>query len=216
MQRINIEFEWVRFADYGVKLRPPAPEFAPGSSLVAEATARVLIPLGPEEAALKTKPLELFPELYLELAEAKPTEEGHKEFALKYGLLTDPYEDYTYEWPRLVTNMQNLVKMVANENWDVRDGRYVPYDLPMKVTLRFGPNNNRSTGMSLGIVPANLYQALILQCVSNRATGAEVRPCKACGALFEIGRPSGHRSNRAFCSDRCRFEFNHRNRGKTR
>jgi hypothetical protein len=214
MQGINIEFEWVRFADYRIELRPAAPELTRGS-LFADARAKLLVALGPPEAALKTKPLELFPDLYLELAKATPTEEGHKEFANKYGLLTDPYEDHTYEWPRLVANMQSIVAMVANrKDWPIKDGRYAPYDLPMKLALLLRPNINSSTGMSISIVPTNLYQALILQCVSNCANGAEVRSCRACGTLFEIGRPSGHRSNRAFCSDRCRFEFNHRNRGK--
>jgi hypothetical protein len=210
MQGMRIEFEWTRFADYGVEVRPGTP-----GSLLTEGSRELLAALGPPEAALKTRPLELSADLYLELAKAKPTLEGHKEFAKRYGLLTDQQRDYVYEWPKLVENMRDLVTMVTNkEYWDVRGGSYVPYELPIKVALRFGPSSEDGSGMALSIVPTNLYNALVLQCVSNRATGAEVRSCKACGGLFEIGGSSGHRSNREFCSDKCRFTFNHRSRRK--
>ena len=210
MQGIRIEFEWAQFADYGVEVRPGRP-----GSLLTEAGSKLLVALGPPEAALKTSPLKSFPELYLELAKAKPTLAGHKEFAKKYGLLTDQQRDYIYEWPQLVENMSNLVTLVTNkERWDIQNGSYVPYELPVKTALRFGPTSEAGSGMALSIVPANLYTALVLQCVSNRALGAEVRSCRHCGALFEIGGLSGHRSNREFCSDKCRFTFNHRSRGK--
>lgn len=210
MQGIRIEFEWARFADYGVEVRPGRP-----GSVLSEVSTKMLVALGPPEAALKTRPLELSSDLYLELAKAKPTLAGHKEFANRYGLLIDQQRDYIYQWPELVENMRNLVAMLTNkEYWDIRDGSYVPYELPIKFALRFGPTSEDGNGMALSIVPANLYNALVLQCVSNRATGAEVHSCKACGALFEIGGSSGHRSNREFCSDKCRFTFNHRSRRK--
>lgn len=207
MQGIRIEFEWAQFADYGVEVRPGR-----RGSLLTEEGSKLLVALG---RPLKTRPLKLFPELYLELAKAKPTLAGHKEFAKKYGLLTDQQRDYIYEWPQLVDNMSNLVTLVMNkERWDTQNGSYVPYELPVKTALRFGPTREAGSGMSLSIVPANLYNALVLQCVSNRALGAEVRSCRDCSALFEIGGSSGHRSNREFCSDKCRFTFNHRSRGK--
>jgi hypothetical protein len=66
MQGIRIEFEWARFADYGVEVRPGR-----RGSLLSEVSTKLLVALGPPEAALKTRPLELSSDLYLELAKAK-------------------------------------------------------------------------------------------------------------------------------------------------
>jgi hypothetical protein len=212
MQGIGIEFEWVKYPDYRVEVTAGTP-----GSLVSEASTKRLVASGPPQAALKTTPLEKIPDLYLRLAKADPTLEGHKRFAKSYGLLTDQQEDYLYEWPKLVQNMRDLVSVVAanSEDWTVQNGKYTPYDLPAKFVLRFGPHLEGGGRMALKIVPANLYNALVLQCVSSRAAGGEIRSCKACGDLFEVGGSSGHRTKRQFCSDACRFEFSHRaRRGK--
>jgi hypothetical protein len=210
MQGIRVEFEWTRFADYGVEENPGTP-----GSLLSEIPNDQLVALGSPKAALRTRPLEMFPGLYLELAQSKPMIAGHKEFAKKYGLLTHPKRESTSIWPQLVENIRNLVALVGDKGrWEVRDGKYVPYVLPSKFNLQFGPTNGGGTDLALSIVPANLYNALVWQCLSNRVGGSEVRSCRACGAPFEIGGASGHRSNREFCSDKCRFDFNHRIRRK--
>ncbi len=162
---------------------------------------------------LKTRPLDQIPDLYLELAKAAPTLTGHREFAKKYGLLTNRQEEPTSVWANLVRSMRDLIAKVEDKaNWKIRNGKYVPYEHPSSFTFRFGPNGGETNEMTLSIVPNKLYNALVLQCVSNHASGAMVRACKACGALFEIGGASGRRSHRAFCSDKCRFDFSHRNR----
>ena len=210
MQGIRIEFEWFKFIDYGVEVRPGVP-----GSLLSQVNTELLVGLGPREAALKTRPLDMSPDLYLELAKSQPTLAGYKEFAKRYGLLTDPQRDYTYQWPQLIMNMRNLIDLIRDTgNWKIEGEKYVPFDLKMKFGLRFVPTSADGSQTALSIVPANLYNALVLQCVSNRAGGGEVRSCKACGALFETGRTTGRRSNREFCSDKCRFEFSHRNRRK--
>lgn len=207
MQGVRIEFEWTKFPDYQVEKRPGTP-----GSFISEACYDELV-AGSPEAALKIKPLDLFPDLYLELAKAKP--DGHREFAKKYGLLTDERHESTSVWPQLVQNMSNLVAKVADKgSWTIRNGAYDPYELSAKFKLRFGPTDADAKKTALSIVPANLYNALVLQCVSSSAGGAEVRSCRACGYLFEIGGTSGHRSNRDFCSDKCRFAYSHRSRRK--
>jgi len=149
----------------------------------------------------------------LELAKVEPTLSGHKEFAKKYGLLTNREEELTSVWANLVRSMRDLIALVEDKaNWQIRNGKYVPYEHPGSFTFRFGPTGGETDQMTLSIVPNNLYNALVLQCVSNHASGAQVRACKACGAPFEIGGGSGRRSHRAFCSDKCRFDFSHRNR----
>ena len=179
--------------------------------------AGLIKPAGPSLVAtgqpLITKPLDQFPDLYLELAKAEPTLTGHREFAKKYGLLTNREEEPTSVWSNLVRSMRDLIALVEDKaNWKIRNGKYVPYEHPGSFTFRFGPNGGETDEMTLSIVPNNLYNALVMQCVSNHASGAKVRACKACGALFEIGGASGRRSHRAFCSDKCRFDFSHRNR----
>jgi hypothetical protein len=207
MHGIRIEFEWVLFSDYRVEVSPGGTHW-----MGSESSLRYLVASGPSQAALKTSPLSK-PDLYLDLAKSEPTEAGHVKFAKIHGLLTDEQRDSMHQWPELVQNMKNLIELVTHkENFEIRDGEYVPYDLSnLRFTLRFSPT---TSGAALSIVPTNLYQALLLQCVFSRAGGADIRPCKACGNLFEVGGASGHRSHREFCSDKCRFDFSHRNRRK--
>jgi hypothetical protein len=213
VQAIRIEFEWTRFADYETEIERPGSAWSPGS-LFTEASVEILVAVGTWDAALKTRPIENVPDLYLQLAKANPTKRGHHEFAKKHGLLTHPQRDYAYEWPKLVESMHNLVELVSErKNWVIQDGKYAPYDLPVKFALRLVPSCGE-TGMALSVVPDNLYQALVLQCAFNHASGSEIRPCKACGTMFEIGGSSGRNSKREFCSDRCRYEFSHRSRRK--
>lgn len=40
----------------------------------------------------------------------------------------------------------------------------------------------------------------------------ESRACRACGVGFSVGPGTGFRTKRVFCSDKCRYEFNHRGR----
>ena len=50
MQGIRIQFEWTRFADYGVEVRPGRP-----GSLLSEASTELLVALGRREARAKDK-----------------------------------------------------------------------------------------------------------------------------------------------------------------
>ena len=206
MEGFGIDFEWTVFADYNVEETPPIESPTP---LVGGASIPKLVASG---EPLTTRPLVNFPELYLHLAKSEPTVEGHKIFAKKYGLLTDREWEFTFYWTRSVENMRKLVMKVENTvNWDIRDGKYIPFELPRSFNLRFWPNGETG-GMTFNIVPLNLGAALVLQCVSHRAAGAPIRACKSCGSLFEVGGDSGRRSHKEFCSDKCRFDFSHRNR----
>src|SRR5277367_4175176 len=54
MQGIRIEFEWFKFVDYGVEVRPRVL-----GSLSSQVNTELLVGLGPREAALKTRPLDI-------------------------------------------------------------------------------------------------------------------------------------------------------------
>jgi hypothetical protein len=72
--------------------------------------------------------------------------------------------------------MRDLIALVEDKaNWKIRNGKYVPYEHPSSFNFRFGPNGGETDEMTLSIVPNNLYNALVLQCVANHASGAKVR-----------------------------------------
>jgi hypothetical protein len=206
MEGFAIDFEWTVFADYSVEETPALP----GGSFLTEGPARPKLVASGEP--LTTRPLANFPELYLHLAKSEPTIEDHKVFATKYGLLTNREWEHTFDWADRVEGMRTLVALVKNKaNWEIRNGKHISYEIPRSFALRFGPNGETGE-ITFSIVPGNLYVALMLQCISHRADGAQIRACKSCGSLFEIRGASGRRSHREFCSDKCRFDFNHRNR----
>jgi len=206
MQAITIEFDWVKFADYRVETTLGNPE---GTLLEQVSTSR-LVGFGPP---LLSQPLKNFPSLYLELVKADKSTKGHVAFARKYGLLTRTEREDTDSWPVLIENMKNLLSRIGNlGSWPIENGEYVSYELENTFSLRYGPAISEPNSFKLSVVPRNLYNALVLQCLASRAHGATIRCCKACGAPFEVGGSSGKRSHKEFCSDRCRFEFNHRDR----
>ena len=211
MKGFGIDFEWTVFGAYNVK----KPIEMLTYELFGKSKSSPKPELGLELAAsgepLITKPLAI-PELYLRLAESEPTVEGHIAFAKKYGLLTNRKSEPISCWPGKVEAMRKLVAMVEDKaNWEIRDGRYVPYENPGSFTFRSVPNGETGE-MTFNIVPKDLYAALVLQCVSHRASGAQIRTCKSCGSLFEAGGISGTRSHKTFCSDKCRYDFAHRSR----
>jgi hypothetical protein len=222
MLGLRVDFEWWRFPDYKVENSGAAEDFirnwtASGSTMgLTDATdiCERLIAVGAPDSGLRIRPLDMFPTLYLELAKSEPTLDAHRGFARKYGLLTNEIEESSDQWPRLVKSMRELIAMVSDKgSWPIRDGRYAPQEFVSGFQLRFEPTGVSGDDMALTIVPSSLYSALALQCLSNCAKGAKIRSCKACNEVFEIHGTSGRRSNREFCSDRCRFAFNHRSRG---
>jgi hypothetical protein len=196
LQGFGIDFEWTVFAAYDV-----------------EELAQLMFKprvIGSGEP-LTTRPLAI-PNLYLRLAESEPTVEGHIAFAKKYGLLANREWEFTSRWGREVQDMRRLVAMVEGKaNWEIRDKRYVPYEHPVSFTFRSVPNGETGE-MTFNVVPKDLYAALELQCFSHHASGGQIRMCKSCGSLFEAGGASGARSHKTFCSDKCRYDFNHRTR----
>ncbi len=78
---------------------------------------------------MRIRPLDQFPDLYLELARSKSTLATQRLFAKKYGLLTHRVRESTSLWPGLVNNMNNLAAMVADTgNCDIRDRKHLPYE----------------------------------------------------------------------------------------
>jgi hypothetical protein len=205
---IGIDFDWVQFPSYELR--------------VAQAHSRSTIADGTEVGArliargrpLRSRPLDQFPGLYLQLAAAVPTVAGHQAFAQKFGLLTDRRSETQFSWMRSVESMRNLVELASSkEKWKIKDENYVPYQIDGGFNFRFEPGPSGDE-MKLSVVPINLYSALVFQCISHRSSGAKTRVCKVCHTLFEVGGTSGRRSHAEFCSDSCRYQFNHRNRSK--
>jgi hypothetical protein len=209
---VKIDFEWLQFPDYHFDVRESQPP--PRIPTAAHPTSgfdKPLVYLRGRGVPLKIRPLDEFPDLYLKLKDSDISNESHLGFARKYGLLSNEKFESSFEWERRVSEMQQLIYFLRNqEGWEVKNGTYVKYGLGNSFNLQFG--RTISGDLELGIIPRDLYAAIYLQCVSSRATGAELRSCKACGKDFQIGGDSGQRSHRRFCSDGCRFKFSHRKR----
>jgi hypothetical protein len=202
---IKIKFVWSKYSDYEFEEEAPR-----GQSLLGS------VALGPtlvgRGAQLTTKPLEKFPNLYLRLASSRSDAEGQLEFARLYGLLRNQDGDRLLQWQNSVESMQNLVDWTNNhEAWPSRDGDFVTQTFERRYSIAFAPNLEGS-GLDLWIEPDSLFSALVLQCLSHASAGGSMRPCKACGSLFEIGGAHGLRSHAVFCGDECRSEFNHRSK----
>jgi hypothetical protein len=211
MLGLRVEFEWSVFPDYEIEPGEPGD---PETFIGAGSNDR-LIAVGSAGSGLRTRPLDMFPSLYIELAKAEPTIEAHKIFARKYGLMKNELEEDTFVWQECIKDVKELIATLSDKRkWEIRDGWYAPYEIRSGFKLQFVPTRDDENGMDLTIVPNSLYCAIALQCLSNYAKGAKVRSCRSCGELFEIHGTSGRRSNREFCSDKCRFAFHHRARGK--
>jgi hypothetical protein len=206
---IAIDFEWAVFPDYRVEKGVRGP--ASAGLLCGAATLPKLVAIG---EPFVTRPLDNFPELYLELAKARRTIDGQIKFAKRYGLLQDRNEEITMYWSNSVKNMRNLVAMVEkHETWKIEEGKYSPLELRESFSFRF-ELNAETNSINSRVVPKSLYVALAYQCLSHAADGAQIRVCKSCSALFEAGGASGRRVHAEFCSDKCRYQFHHRNRSK--
>ena len=206
MYGIGIEFDWAQFPDYILEELPLPP---PDATLLLQAMRSTYVKgVG---SPLTTRPLDQFPDLYLELEKADPSPAGHIAFAKKFGLLTDRQREGISVWPEAIQRMRELIALVRGRaKWTPRDGKYAPYEISSNFILHFKPKDNVPDEMQLSIAPRTLRMALTLQCLARRASGAIIRPCEACGSLFEVGGTSGHRAKRRFCSDSCRFDFNNR------
>lgn len=202
---IRVDFEWSQFPDYSFV--EPQPE--PMKTAAHGYREASLVGRG---NPLTIRPLDRFSDLYLQLANSDRSDHSHKEFAKKFGLLVNREREPSSVWESGVDDMRRLIELVKdNGNWGIENGKYVRREFLRSYSLQYGPEDE-SGEFTLSVVPANLYAALVLQCVSSRAGGAMVRSCKACRVLFQFGGASRRRSHRTFCSDKCRYEFNHRKR----
>ncbi|WP_363351404.1 hypothetical protein [Methylocystis echinoides] len=216
MQAIQIDFQWTRFTVYRVQPEPPPPPDNPRvrKTLLEELAGSgsigpTLIAQGP---SMITRPIDAFPDLYLKIAAAQPTAEGHSEFAKTYGLLTDMKRESLFTFKDMVEQMRRLVQRVQDRtNWPVQDGRYLGYEISRSLSLQYKPDI-KANSITLSVAPRNLWIAAAVQCIFRSASGAKIKSCKACGKPFEVGGSSGARSHRETCSDKCRFEFSKRKR----
>src|SRR5271156_834852 len=119
---IAIDFEWAQFPDYVLERSPPP---RPGATMLERIPVIRLKGVG---SPLTTRPLDRFPELYLQLAKADPSPSCHREFAKKFGLLTDRASEDTSYWPEAIERMRRLIAL-DRANWETRDGRYEPYEV---------------------------------------------------------------------------------------
>jgi len=68
----------------------------------------------------------------------------------------------------------------------------------------------------LEIVPATLAGALWFQVSGELTHGTKFKRCDWCPIWFPVGRGTGHRETRKFCSNRCRMAWHRHNKEKAK
>ena len=195
-------FEWERDVD-GYRIEELKPGEAPEYEI--ERNRGCLVPIG--RAALRYRPLDECPGMFMEFARCKQTPESAKTFADKYGLLVSPNKPM----PLVEFNSWILMMVTALEFWEhglkiqdlspLIEGFNARAD--MKAHVRFGTSWDDSHP-ALYIVPNNLLSARWLQFAQAVSSNTEFRKCLHCPAWFTYGPGTGRRKTAFYCSARCR------------
>jgi hypothetical protein len=100
----------------------------------------------------------------------------------------------------------------GESRYDRHDGAYqlaidyIVHNINTRLCQQVGPAvewEEESRRLPMYFIPSSLVGALWLQFARAVDGGAEYRPCKGCGRLFEVSR-SASRSDKQFCSNACR------------
>ena len=81
--------------------------------------------------------------------------------------------------------------------------RYLPH-----FSIRIGKNDRART--TLQVVPQSLIGAMWFQVAEQITDETDFRKCGHCPTWFPVGRGTGHKRTRIFCSTRCRVAWNRR------
>ncbi len=165
-------------------------------------------------------PLEHFPTLFANFAEAPANAEGLRRFADNFGLPdsdTDgnATEQMVYDILREQAAIkralailekgdnQELVKLLRHgrNRW----GKLILVEPGQsgfaRLELRLGTNGKLETV----IVPSNLIQAMWIQFLLHAAADAQLFRCQHCAKPFVVGSGTKRRSTAKYCSSACRF-----------
>jgi hypothetical protein len=176
---------------------------------------RYLVPLG--QKTERYRPLEMYPSLFMELADTKPTPEGLTGFINKFGfpigvrdsdekieiiepwvlglVLSEPksINSVIRSWDRhrKTGNTQSFLRRLRGER-RLRDASF-------NVRFKQAPEKNE---LSLELVPHDLLDAIWLQLAQAITKNYGYRQCDECLTWFEVA-PGKGRPEKRFCSNAC-------------
>ena len=205
-------FEWEKDVD-GYRIEELEPEDAAGK----EGKTPHLVSIG--RAALRYRPLDEHPGMFMEFGYELQNIESAKTFSEKYGLLesTDRPMSLSY-WRHECGRMRGLIEAWKGGVESVGDLRPV---IRLFNHLKLAPLSVMfeqawdSLHPALYIVPNNLLSALWLQFAQAVSSNTEFRKCLHCPAWFTYGSGTGRRKTAFYCSARCRRAA-HRSKEKRR
>ncbi|MBM3531158.1 MAG: hypothetical protein FJX62_24040 [Alphaproteobacteria bacterium] len=211
MGEIWIDFEWPIAKSYRIVSYPPAPVVPGRVTLTGNPHGPHIKPDGP---VIMKRPLEVWPDLYLQFAKLEPTPENCVKFARKFGQLgtyrENADEESISDWQYHAAQFKLLKKMVDGRKLTPQssdDFRLADID------LRLRPRRGQ---LKLALVPRSLLTAMKLQFAQRVSSGASVRTCEHCGVWFEAGIGTDRRADAKFCCDSHRYDFNNQRKGQQR
>ena len=197
-------FEWERDVD-GYRIEELKSGEAPEYKYETERKLGCLVPIG--RAALRYRPLDECPGMFMEFARCEQTPESAKAFADKYGLLVSPNKPM----PLIEFDSWITVMVSALELWEAglktQDLSGLIFGFNARADMQAHVRFNRSWDDShpaLYIVPNNLLAAMWLQFAQAVSTQTDLRRCLHCPTWFTYGPGTGRRKTAFYCSDRCR------------
>ena len=181
-----------------------------------EAKQDFLVPDGQE--TLRYRPLDKYPALFREFADAKISPEGANAFADKYGLLhtRDDIEPVEYFFDE-INRMRSAVEMwesgLERRNWAPLIQAFDRHTRGA-ASIKFGIASDADR-LALHITPNSLISAMWLQFAQAVSVNTQLQRCLWCPTWFVYGTGTGRRKSAHFCSDKCRKAM-HRHRKETK
>ena len=170
----------------------------------------------PKGKRFRTKyPLQFNTSLYRDFAALDGSAEACVDFANKVGLLTceaDAEGEPLSLWQGQIKKMQRAIErwltdpltLGVNEKGEIKVGDLV-------AVLRPTPPDGK---LAMRVGPRHLLGGMELQLGAAVGKGHELKHCKQCNQLFEIG-PGAKRSHAEFCTPKCQTDFNNAKKRRT-
>jgi hypothetical protein len=205
------QFEW-GVDQHGYELLPPdADDGSPGATLLSGKFRGWFIRRkgGPLRFY---RPLTEHRGLFREFANVGLSPEDMLSFVQRYGLLYEGDSQSVDELKRLRLLFWTVAKMI-DEHPNEKRLAAPAYNNAFKprMTIRLDYTHKKRVGFR--IVPLTLFGAMAQQLGTEISDDQRFKKCKFCPTWFPIGKGTGHRETKEFCSDKCRVGWHRAEKG---
>jgi hypothetical protein len=175
-----------------------------------------ILPNGGELRAYR--PLEKFETLFKSFIDECQSEKGVPDFVSKYGLLkASPGELISTRALGLPASMaaggDSIREVIQQAKWMARWLRdRKPRQIPLTSLDAFLVTDGGE--VRLRVLPSRLIDGIWLQAAQHITSGRDLRTCRYCGKLIEVGPGSGLRFDAKFCTKEHRTAYHNRERTK--